>query len=131
MKNFLPDDDRDLVNFLQQHHPTPPPANPHVEAQLMELIERQPRKSTKNASGLFWFLPGAIAMGMVFTWNNQRFLQQTPQFAQDRINLELFVVDSWEETIEDSYFSATPEAEIYQLLSTAESPQVMTSTTFK
>ena len=131
MNNFLPEEDRDLINFLQQHRPVPPQANSHLESQLMKLIEEQPRKSSKSSSSLFWFVPGAIAMGIVFTWNNQRFLQYTPQLAQEKINVELFLIDSWEETMENSYLSATPETDIYQLLSTVESSQVISSTTFK
>ena len=132
MNNFLPeDDDRDLIKFLQQHRPIPSEANSHIESQLMKLIEEQPRKSSKNSSNLFWFVPGAIAMGIVFSWNNQRFLQYTPQFTREINNVELFLVDSWEETMDNSYISTTPETEIYQLLSTVESSQVISSTTFK
>lgn len=131
MNKFLPEDDRDLVDFLQRHRPTPPEANPHLESQLMKLIEEQPRKSTKYNSSLFWFVPGALAMGIVFSWNNQRFLQYTPQFTREINNVELFLVDSWEETMDNSYISTTPETEIYQLLSTVESSQVISSTTFK
>jgi hypothetical protein len=128
MNKFLPDDDRDLVSFLQQHRPLPP-TNSHLESQIMDLVERQPRKIPPKSSKL-WFIPGAIAMGLVITWN-QRLLQPTPQLVRDNQNLELFLVDSWEATIEDTTISTTPESQVYQLLSTVESPQVITSTTFK
>ena len=128
MNKFLPDDDRDLVSFLQQHRPLPP-TNPHLESQIMDLVERQPRKKVKK-SGKLWAIPGAIAMGLVITWN-QRLLKPTPQLVRDNLNLELFLVDSWEATIEDTTISTTPESHVYQLLSTVESPQVITSTTFK
>ena len=128
MNKFLPDDDRDLVSFLQQHRPLPP-TNPHLETQIMDLVEQQPRKTSKKSSKL-WFIPGAIAMGLVITWN-QRSISPTPQLVRDNLNLELFLVDSWEATIEDTAISTTPESQVYQLLSTVESPQVITSTTFK
>ena len=131
MNNFLPDNDSDLVNFLQQHRPLPPKARPGLESQLMEAVTRQPQTSVKNVSSWFWAVPGAIAMGLIVTWNSQRFLPPTPKLAQDTIDLELFVVNSWQATIEDSSFSTTPEAEIYQLLSTVESSQVISATTAK
>ena len=131
MNNFLPDEDSDLVNFLQQHRPLPPKANPHLESELIKLVRQQPQKPSKKPSGLFWAVPGAIAIGLVMTWNSQRFLQPAEQLAQDNLNLELFLVDSWKATVEDSSLSIAPEAEIYQLLSTVESPQVISATTVK
>ena len=127
MNKFLPDDDRDLVGFLQQNRPLPP-SNPHLESQLMELVKQQPRPSKKLTK--LWFVPSAIALGLTVTWN-QRLLQPTPQLVKDNLNLELFLVDSWSATIKDATTSTTPEAQVYQLLSTVESPQVITSTTFK
>ena len=131
MNNFLPDEDRDLVNFLQRHRPLPPKTRPDLENHLMESIRNEPQHSGTNVSGWRWFVPGALAIGLVVTWNNERFLKPTPQLAQDITNVELFLVNSWEATIEDSYFSTTPEAEIYQLLSTVESPQVVSTTSLK
>ena len=128
MNKFLPDDDRDLVSFLQQHRPLPP-TNPDLETQIMDLVQRQPRKTVKKSAKL-WAIPGAIAMGLVITWN-QRSISPTPQLVRDNLNLELFLVDSWESTIEGTTISTTPESHVYQLLSTVESPQVITSTTFK
>lgn len=128
MNKFLPDDDRDLVSFLQQHRPLPP-TNSHLESQIMDLVQQQPRKTLPKSS-ILWFIPGAIAMGLVMTWN-QRLLEPTPQLVRDNLNLELFLVDSWQATIEDTTISTTPEAQVYQLLSTVESPQVITSTTLK
>lgn len=126
MNKFLPDDDRDLVSFLQQHRPLPP-TNPALESQIMNLVEQQPRKISKKSSKL-WFIPGAIAMGLVITWN-QRLLEPTPQLVRDNLDSELFLVDSWEATIKDATISTTAEAQIYQLLSTVESPQVISATT--
>ena len=127
MNNFLPDDDRDLVSFLQQHRPSPP-NNPHLESQLMDLIERQPRKTAKKSAKL-WIIPGALAM-VVITWN-QRLLEPTPQLVEDNLDSELFLVDSWEATIKDATISTTTEAQVYQLLSTVESPQVISATASK
>lgn len=127
MNKFLPDDDRDLVSFLQQHRPSPP-ANPYLETQIMDLVERQPQTTAKKFTKL-WIIPGAIAM-VAITWN-QRLLEPTPQLVRDNLDSELFLVDSWEATIKDATISTTAEAQIYQLLSTVESPQVVSATTSK
>jgi hypothetical protein len=138
MNKFLPNNDRDLVNFLQQHRPLPPKAKIRLETQLMELVERQPQTSAKHISGFLWAVPSAIAMGLVITWGSQRFSQPTPQVVQENLNLELLLVDNWETTtIEDSYFSTnsyfstTSKTENYQLLPTVESPQVLSSAPFR
>lgn len=131
MKNSLPDNNHDLVSFLQQHRPIPPKADPHLEARLMSQIEQE-SSTVKKASGLFLAIPGAIAFGLIITWNSQRFLQPTPQLAQDIPNIESFLVNSWEATIKDSSVSTTPEAEVYHILSTVESsPQVVSTTAFE
>jgi hypothetical protein len=138
MNKFLPDNDRDLVNFLQQHRPLPPKAPIPLETELMELVERQPQTSAKHLSGFLWVVPGAIAMGLVITWSSQRFSQPTPQIVQEELNLELLLVDNWETTtIEDSYFSTNSyfannsQTENYQLLPVVEPPQVLSSAPFK
>lgn len=128
MNKFLPDDDRDLVSFLQQHRPSPP-ANPYLESQIMDLVQRQPQTTAKKFVKL-WIIPGAIAMGLTITWN-QRSISPTPQLVRDNLDSELFLVDSWEATIKDATISTTAEAQIYQLLSTVESPQVVSATTSK
>lgn len=127
MNKFLPDDDRDLVSFLQQHRPSPP-ANTCLESQIMDLVQRQPQTTPKKFTKL-WIIPGAIAM-VAITWN-QRLLEPTPQLVRDNLDSELFLVDSWEATIKDATISTTAEAQIYQLLSTVESPQVVSATTSK
>lgn len=127
MNKFLPDDDRDLVSFLQQHRPSPP-VNPALESQMMELVRRQPQTTAKKFAKL-WILPGAIAV-VAITWN-QRLISPKPQLVRDNLDSELFLVDSWEATIKDATISTTAEAQVYQLLSTVESPQVVSATTSK
>lgn len=130
MKNTMPEDDRDLVNFIQRHRPSPPQANPSLEIQLFETIRQQPQRERKSRTGVLWAVPGTIAMGLVLSWNSQRIFEPAPLQAQDIDAIESFLISNWEATTEYSYFSATPEveiAEIYQLLSTVESPQVIST----
>jgi hypothetical protein len=139
MNKFLPDNDCDFVNFLQHNRPLPPKAHPHLETQLMELIEQHPQTPTKHFSSLLWTIPGAIAIGLVISWSSQRFSQQTPQIAQENLNLELFLSDNWETTtIEEAYFSANSyfsntsnQNNSQQLIPMVESPQVLSSAPFK
>lgn len=139
MNKFLPDNDPNFRNFLQQNRPLPPKTHPYLETQLMELIERHPQTSAKHLSSFFLIIPGAIAMGLVISWSSQRFSQPTPQIAQENLNLELFLTDNWETaTVEEayfatnSYFSKTSNTKTYQqLIPTVESPQVLSSAPFK
>ena len=133
MNNFLPDEDRDLVDFIKRHRPLPSEASSYLETQIMASIEREPQGSTttKKKLGILWAIPGTIAMGLVITWNGQRLSETTPQFARDIEALESFLITNWEATIDESYFSVTTEPELYQLLSTVESPQVISTNALK
>jgi hypothetical protein len=137
MNKFIPDHDRDFVNFLQQNRPSPPKVNPHLETQLMELIKRQPQTSTKHFASFLWVVPGAIAIGLAITWSSQRFAQPTPQLAQEDTNLELFLSDNWKSALQESnystnfYFADTSDTENYQLIPVVKSPQVLSSAPFR
>lgn len=45
MTHLPPDEERNLVNFLQQNCPVPPYAKSDEEEQLMELVQRQSHTS--------------------------------------------------------------------------------------
>ncbi len=114
MKKFFQDDERNLVTFLRQHRPLPPNQQPHLENRVMELINQtSQRDSQEKYFTLITVLSGTIAVSLAVTWNSSRWNQQTPQIAIDQSAVETFLINSWENTINDQtvFFSNEEEAD--------------------
>ena len=113
MKKFLPNDEQDLVSFLRQHRPLAPQQEPHLENQVMDLVNQT---SQKNSQGkyptLITLLSGTIAVILALIWNSSRW-NQTPQIAIDQDIIETFLINSWENTINEQtvFFSNQQEAD--------------------
>ena len=127
MKKFFQDDERNLVTFLRQHRPLPPTQQPHLENRVMELINQtSQRDSQEKYFTLITFLSGTIAVSLAVTWNSSRWNQQTPQIAIDQSAVETFLINSWENTINDQTVFFSNEEEADWFLSNIEgNPQVL------
>jgi hypothetical protein len=111
--NQFPDHDQPLVTFLQKNRPLPPPANPEREQQLMKLIQRNSVVSRQKPTywSFYWLFPSAIAVSLVLVWGGYRlFTPPQPQVAVDPVELEAFMVSSWNGTFESSSKNG-PEAD--------------------
>ena len=114
MKKFFQDDEQDLVSFIRQHRPLPPSQNSHLENQVMELINQtSSKKSQENYFTLITTLSGTIVVGLVVTWSSSRWSQKIPQIAIDQDTVETFLINTWENTIDDQtvFFSNEQEAD--------------------
>ncbi|MDJ0899973.1 MAG: hypothetical protein QNJ55_14300 [Xenococcus sp. MO_188.B8] len=127
MKKFFHDDEKDLVAFIRQHRPLPPIQNPHLENQVMELISQtSQRNSSENYFKLITILSSTIAVSLAVTWNGSRWGQQKPQIATEQNMVETFLINSWENTINDSTVFFSSEQEVNWFFSNIEeSPQVL------
>ena len=111
----FPNDDQKLVAFMRQNRPVPPPAADNLEAQLMELVERQPISSRRQHTPFIWAVPSAIAAGLLLTWGSYRLLNPSPNF--NAAELETFLVNNWNGAIsETSLASQTDTTETDWLL---------------
>ena len=127
MKKFFQDDEQDLVSFIRQHRPLPPSQNPHLENQVMELINQTSSKqSQENYFTLITTLSGTIVVGLVVTWSSSRWNQQIPQIVIDQDTVETFLINTWENTIDDQtvFFSNEQEADWF-FSNTEKNPQVL------
>ncbi len=127
MKKFFQDDEQDLVSFIRQHRPLPPSQNPHLENQVMELINQTSSKqSQENYFTLITTLSGTIVVGLVVTWSSSRWSQQIPQIAINQDTVETFLINTWENTIDDQtvFFSNEQEADWF-FSNTEKTPQVL------
>ena len=114
MKNFLPNDEQDLVSFLRQHRPLPPKQKPHLENQVIDLVNQTSQgNSLVKHSTLITFFTGIIAVIVAVIWNSSRWNQQTPQIAIDQDMIETFLINSWDNTINEQtiFFSDQQEAD--------------------
>ena len=114
MKKFLPNDEQDLVSFLRQHRPLPPQQQSHLENQVMDLVNQTSQRNPQSKhSTLITFLSGTIAVVLALIWNSSRWNQQTPQIAIDQGMIETFLINSWENTINEQtvFFSNQQEAD--------------------
>ncbi len=127
MKKFFQDDERNLVTFLRQHRPLPPNQEPHLENRVMELINQtSQRDSQEKYFMLITVLSGTIAVSLAVTWNSSRWNPQTPQIAIDQSAVETFLINSWENTINDQTVLFSNEEEADWFLSNIEgNPQVL------
>lgn len=104
MTRFSHDDDNDkVVHFLSQHRPIPPTPSPQLEKELMKRIEQEPMDSQYSYHWI-WILPSAMIAILLMVWGSFRWLSPSPQIANNSQDLETFLVDSWTETIGDTYY---------------------------
>jgi hypothetical protein len=88
-----PEDDRDLVNFLRQHRPIPPPASADLENQIMRKIA--PRRRPIR----WWVGSGALAAGLATAILSYRVLQPVPPSTTELASVEAFMESSWSSSI--------------------------------
>lgn len=93
--NQFPDDDEQLVSFLKQYRPVPPRARADMEAQLMELVTREPPPPPRYPHQFFWIVSSAMAGSLLLAVGGYRWLNPSPQIATNPQELEAFLVDSW------------------------------------
>ncbi len=127
MKKIFQDDECNLVTFLRQHRPLPPNEKPYLENQVMDLINQTSQRSfPEKHLTLVTFLSGTIALSLAVIWNSSRWNQQVPQIAIDQDIIETFLMNSWENTLNDQtiFFSNQQEADWF-FSNPEETPQVL------
>ncbi|MGB5594317.1 MAG: hypothetical protein WBM32_00505 [Crocosphaera sp.] len=118
----FPKDDRELISFLQQYRPLPPPANSTLEKQLYARVSHEPQQH--QVSQVRWLIPSMIAASLLAIWGGYNVLEQSPyqQFVQqsqeiETAELEDFMVNSWQGTINTSPLENQYQPVYYQWIS--------------
>jgi hypothetical protein len=101
----LPQSEDSLVVFLRNYHSVAPEARADLENNLMAKIQNHSVNSRKNTYKFSWILPSAIAGGTLIAWSTYCSLSPKPQAIVNSEELEIFVVDNWENTIKDRTYS--------------------------
>lgn len=102
-------DDHKLVDFLKQHRPSVPDADPALEDRLFDAIAAtaQPtsladRRASRSRRSVAWLVPSAIAAGLVATVIGYRTLVPAQPSATELASLEAFVESNWQGTLSNT-----------------------------
>lgn len=130
MTNLNNDNHQNLVSFLQYHRPMPPQSHPDLEQTIIDSLEPQSTSGQKRDLKSNWIISSTsalrspaklIATGFLFT--SVSFGWRTPRIAVEPKDLENFLVNNWQDTLDNNYYAATEETENYWLLPTVYDPQ--------
>lgn len=102
-------DDHKLVDFLKQHRPSVPAADPALEDRLFDAIAAtaQPttladHRASRSRRSVAWLVPSAIAAGLVATVVGYRTLVPAKPSATELASLEAFVESNWQGTFSNT-----------------------------
>lgn len=91
-------DDLNLVAFLKNNRPPVPRPHPQAEERLMQSIAQLPQPQIRRSTGKRGWLMGAIALSAAILgsilWQLRP--QNSGVFAQREIELEAFLIESWQ-----------------------------------
>ncbi|MGK7940842.1 MAG: hypothetical protein AB4062_11975 [Crocosphaera sp.] len=113
----FPKDDRELISFLQQYRPLPPPGDSALEKQIYLKIACESRQSQLHS--IRWLIPSVIVTSLLGIWglsnvikpsDYQQFFQHS-QITQTA-EVEDFMLNTWEETMNTSSWE-TPNQSVY------------------
>ena len=118
----FPKDDQELIYFLQQYRPLPPPADCDLEKQIYIRVshESQHRRYPK----LRWLVPTIITTSVLGIWGAYNLIKPSEyeQFVYQSQTIETaetenFMVSTWEETINTSPWENQDQSVYYQWIS--------------
>lgn len=95
-----PEPNGDVITFLKQHRPSPPPSSPQLEERIMTLVRQSPRSSWRISP---WAMPMAIAASLALLWGSQspRFAPAIVQQPIPDQELEAYLISSWQQVNPD------------------------------
>ncbi len=95
------DEHQNVISFLKQYRPLPPPENPSLEKQLIHQVSQE--SQDKRYKNRLWILliPGAVVASLAAMGSNYRWFQPSYQWGGrgNVTELETFMVESWQETL--------------------------------
>ena len=109
-------DDEKLIAFLKQYRPLPPSLATNLEDKLIQKIQQEPRLSNRKFPWLFWAIPSAIAASLLLVWGGSRWGQTSPQIAVNSHEIEGFIVETWEGSMEENSLNSSHATLLSDLL---------------
>ncbi|MGV2828483.1 hypothetical protein [Myxosarcina sp. GI1(2024)] len=105
---------RKFVDFLRDNRPAAPNPKADLDLQLMEKLSQEPREKARLHFDYRWGIYSAIAAGCLLSAASLSF--KKPQLAVEAIELEEFLVNSWNETLKARSLEILEEPEMDWLL---------------
>ncbi len=100
------EDDKPLVQFLKQHHSTPPQPHPDLEDRIMAAVRKSSSDSVRlefRPQRRFFLKPlwisAAIAASMTFAWMGYRSIISQELTLAEEQELEEFLAENWDQTM--------------------------------
>ena len=115
--NQFPNDDHKLIDFLKQHRPQMPPADAALEERLFAAIAAENpqenlvqfrRSQPRSPRNLVWFVPPALAAGLLASVVGYRTLVPTKPSAAELANLQAFMESNWQGTVSSNTTDDVP-----------------------
>ncbi len=118
----FPKDDRELISFLQQYRPSPPPENSALEKQIYLRISHESQHHKTHQ--LRWLIPSLITASLLAVWGVYNLMKPSEyeQFVQESQTIETaeiedFMINAWEETMNTSPWENSNQSIYYQWIS--------------
>ncbi|CCQ53102.1 hypothetical protein WH8501_26865 [Crocosphaera watsonii WH 8501] len=118
----FPKDDRELISFLQQYRPLPPPADSDLEKQIYLRVSHESQH--RKYSRLRWLVPSIITTSILGIWGAYNLIKPSEyeQFVHqsetiETAETEIFMISTWEETINTSPWENSNQSVYYQWIS--------------
>jgi hypothetical protein len=118
----FPKDDRELISFIQRYRPLPPPADSTLEKQIYHRVSQESQQHKRHQ--LRWLIPTAFAASLLAIWGGynltkpsdyQQFVTQSTTI--QTAELEDFMVNTWQETMNTSSWETPYQPTYYQWIS--------------
>jgi hypothetical protein len=125
MNNF-PEEDQNIVNFLQQYRPEIPPASPNLEQQILQQVKVLPIRPLHRLSHL-WLIPSAIIAGFLTLFIGYPALILNYHRVAETSNLETFMESNWQTVVSENSVNYNWQAqEVYSGNNIWQTPEVYT-----
>ena len=118
----FPKDDRELISFLQQYRPLPPPADSDLEKQISLRVSHESQH--RKYGQLRWLVPSIITTGILAIWGAYNLIKPSEyeQFVYQSETMktaetESFMISTWEETMNTSPWENPNQSVYYQWIS--------------
>ncbi len=118
--NQFSDDDQKLISFLREYRSLPTTPDAELEEKIFQKIQTPPKTSPRGNYQLYLTIPSAIAAGLLFSWTSYRWLNFSPEIATNHEEIETFLMNSWNSTIEDPSSDVNSLERNWSLLTTIE-----------
>ncbi len=96
-----PHDDRHVVAFLKQYRPLPPPSTATLERQILSRIAQEPPRHCQLTRSWVWLISSTV-IAVLLVWTGYRGSNLSPRLAINSEEIEGFLVENWQETLEET-----------------------------